>query len=190
MARSFVYVNFGQQDTLTIPNNSAMNTTSGCFAFWMQMPFGGYNGNSPFSMASQFASFIPFSGSTLYPLTIYFGSTGSPNAIIRGSAIVNDGNWHHIAVNWNLAPSSFSTLYVDGVLDSTSSAFGGTLIFSADLILSSPNGSGANNGLTYFGEVSWRNSQLTPDEILGLAKGVLPNTIRPGNLVFYLPLWT
>lgn len=45
---------------------------------------------------------------------------GYGNEYIRGTTAVNDGQWHHVAVTWNVDGSA-GNIYVDGVLDTNSS---------------------------------------------------------------------
>lgn len=125
----------------------------------------------------------PFMGSSLTAITVNFSP---PATFINGVTVVNDGSWHHVAVNWNTALGGAQALFVDGAPDGTTHA-SAAWTQVGNIVLQT---SGASvSGVISFAEVACWNAQLTSDEILALDKGALPNTVRPGAVTLYLPLW-
>lgn len=189
MARHFTKTS-GTQDQLYIPNSSSMNTATGCLAFWILT-------TQPNDIGQQGVSFIgrgvvvTFDPCLNFGLALsgtgsiwcIYGNPGTPSVLIQGTTVVNDGKWHHVAANWSLASGTVNSLYVDGVLDASFTA-----ISTWTMVAGGPGLSFFAIGGTY-GEIVWYNAQLSASEIKGFASGELPSNVRPGAIVFYLPLW-
>jgi len=62
--------------------------------------------------------------------------------ITEGSSFINDGDWHHVAFTLQRGPGSNIAIWVDGVLENTTSVVGlGTVSSTNDLLLgASPSG--------------------------------------------------
>jgi len=115
---------------------SNFNPLAGTIDFWMQMP-NGYNGvrQDLFSIfAGGFTGdFSLYLNPDFSRLTLVVDVAGANQWVQHSqgglaNAILGDGNWHHIAWEWDTSPgdpnSAFSTLYVDGVGESFNPLFG------------------------------------------------------------------
>lgn len=109
------------------------------------------------------------------------GSFTNYNAIF-GTAVVNDGQWHHIAL---VRQSVTATLYIDGFSNASGSTPGITNISnSSDLLFAnSPcvpgNGSQFYQGL--IDEVEYFNRALSPVEIAGIIAAGSAGKCKPGT---------
>lgn len=99
--------------------------------------------------------------------------------------------WFHLAVTYD---GSVSRIYLDGVLDGTSAAFGPGNSSDAytSLMGAVTSGGGYDNAPTSFptgqvAEVGFWDTVLTDDEIVSLAKGFRPSRVRPDKLQTYFP---
>jgi hypothetical protein len=95
----------------------------------------------------------------------FFDSAPSPSQYATGTSIVNDGQWHQIVDVYHAGGTD--QLYVDGVLESTVSAFA-IGANSADFLI---GGHGAGDVANYTGlidEVGVYNSALTSSEVSAL----------------------
>jgi hypothetical protein len=114
-----------------------------------------------------------------------FARCGDSGITLLGTTTINDGTWHHLALNWTTA-GSFQ-LFKDGSSEGT--ATGTAWTFTPSLLrLGSPSD---GVGLAYVGdiaEVAHYNRNLTTAEIAALAKGMSPLGVAPTALALYAPL--
>jgi len=111
-----------------------------------------------------------------------------------GSISVNDGAWHHVALNIDYTAGGSVKSYVDGVLDisGTNSALSGgssavlRLGTSIDTFWTSYVGEIAEFG--GWGTTGDSAGHLTADEVAGLAKGFRSYLFNADHLVMYAPL--
>jgi hypothetical protein len=101
---------------------------------------------------------------------------------------VNDGDWHHIAFNFQTALSSTSQLFIDGVLEQTAAA---SVAWNIGATVQNTLGDNVDsfwaNYTGEFAEVAyWKGVRLAADQIAMLAKGLRPSRVRWPNL--YAPL--
>jgi hypothetical protein len=110
---------------------------------------------------------------------------------IAGGTSMTTGKWWHLAALFDPSLTQIR-LYVNGVSD-------GTPVSCPDRSTNAGFGIGlgcdGQNGAQFFGlngriaECGLWYAALTVAEILALAKGTLPPTIRPATLAGYWPLW-
>lgn len=132
---------------------------------------------------------------TLNKMTVQcYGGTGTPAISMTSSQSVNDGAWHDIVLNWNMANGGNNALYIDGAAAVNANA-GAAWFGSVDSL---PYLGDSNDPFwpSFVGEIAelayWFDRQLVADEIAALAKGFSPLSIFPpgagGGLAFYAPL--
>jgi hypothetical protein len=123
--------------------------------------------------------------------TVYIGR--SSNA----AAISGDGLWHHLAMVWNGgATNAAITIYVAGSqVDTTNSGAGSfAAIYSGALPrmgIGFQNSIGGTSNANINGRMADAviyNTNLTVAEIVALAKGARPFTVRPRSIQWYWPL--
>jgi hypothetical protein len=175
-------------------------------AFWFRTSTAGSAGVFP-ALGGRFVNNGPNGAGILFYLTdsatspanalsFELGNTTTSLLLLRGSANINDGNWHHVAAVWSAVSSTApSFLYIDGVqaASGTPSATLGLLAGVTVLV-------GGNNAFTntvgqistFTGDVAdfmhWTNA-LSASEIAGLAKGIRPHwKTQPNSLDLLLPL--
>jgi hypothetical protein len=153
--------------------------TIGCIAFWFKTSQATNNACIATPNRITVAGFASTS-------TVLVGLTTTTN--------VNDGNWHHLAYNWNGNNGGSNQLYIDGVLQASGNS-------SAAWPGLQNTGAGIYTGdnvdtfwATYVGDLAelaiWCNRQLDADEIAALAKRISPITINmaPASQRYYMPL--
>ena len=120
-------------------------------------------------------------------------SSGPPAMSCNSTGSVNDGNWHHILLNFDGATSGAGQMYIDGVPDGTNSLTGTWAL--------NPSGSPLalfdnNDGYwpTFIGslaemvEIYGRN--FTAGEIAALAKGYSPRrVVKRDSATTALAIW-
>jgi hypothetical protein len=114
-------------------------------------------------------------------------NSGSPLAgsinLAGGTAF--DSTWHHVAITWD---NSTGRLYVDGA----EVANGGTMGTPQDLDRLSVGAilraSAAVHLSGSIAEVAFYDATLTAAQIASLARGFIPPSVQPQNLVTYIPL--
>lgn len=121
------------------------------------------------------------------PVRAYSASTAVGSAAAATSAGFTAGTWHHACGVW--AAGNSRAAYLDGAAKGTNA----TSVTPAGIDRLSI---GAHLRLTPFGYMSGRiaeaavwNVALSDAEVRALARGIHPLRVRPGNLVFYAPLW-
>jgi hypothetical protein len=126
------------------------------------------------------------------PKTLRARFNYSATTILGNTPLINN-KWHHAVAVYNGGTAS---LYLDGNLEITSSAFNSTPL-TADTGLEYPvmlgnngaNTSGAIQPNAFNGHIAhptiW-NSALTADEILSLSLGLTSTKVKPANIVSYL----
>jgi hypothetical protein len=112
---------------------------------------------------------------------------------IVSTTSVNDGNWHHIAFNYNRLSGGSNQLYIDGAQEASANSSGAWRVTTGGGGFF--NQAGKNLDAFWAAPVAdvaeighWFGSQLTADEIKALAKGFSPKLIKPANLILYAPL--
>jgi hypothetical protein len=110
---------------------------------------------------------------------------------LTSTTSVNDGNWHHVAFNFNTTSGAGNSLYIDGVSEATGNSAGAWFFANAG---NSPLVVGDNNDTfwaTYVGDIAelalWLGRQLVADELAALSKGFSPSLIAPNVLATYMP---
>lgn len=97
-----------------------------------------------------------------------------------GSHVINDGNWHHVAVTADR--DGVASLYVDGVLSGTPVALGGQSIESNSAGVRIGNDSYANTYLTgSITDIRAYSYVLSAAQVAALASGVKTNPSWPPN---------
>jgi hypothetical protein len=109
---------------------------------------------------------------------------------IHSTTSVNDGNWHHIAFNYNRNNGGSNQLYVDGVQEASANS-------SSDWNTLGPGfwlelGHHPSFWATLVGDLcevaEWQGFQLSADEIAAMAKDFAPPAVRKNGLSLYAPL--
>jgi hypothetical protein len=100
----------------------------------------------------------------------------------NGTVVLAANTWYHVCATKG---ASAWNLYFNGVADTLSGAT--TFVTTAPTSFSYVTTSGATQNVR-FADFSLWNVELTPAEVLALAKGARPNTIRPANLSLWWPL--
>lgn len=179
----------GGTDRVAYPNNG-WGVTSGCFAFRLKTTQTTANA-VPVSVwsASSRTGFGFIINNTLNKITAqgYDGSAVRIN--ITATTSINDGNWHHIAFNLNVANGGANALFIDGVSEATGNS---SAVWSVSSTV--PPYLGDNNDTfwpSYVGDLAelaeW-NRQLDAAEIAALANGFSPARIASNILKFHAPL--
>jgi hypothetical protein len=187
MARSFA----GGTDRLSYGAWSGV-LSSGCLAFWMKSTQATSN-----ACAWYFAPSTASNDGVLFLLNNTAGKVSAYSKISAGDSIiltsttsVNDGNWHHIAYNWQNGLGSSAALFVDGVQEATgtqSRAWGFSTSATAYF-------GDANDAFwaSYVGDIAesagYTGRKLDAAEIASLAKGFAPPHVAPAGLAWYWPL--
>lgn len=102
----------GTNSQITVPPFTAFNYTNGTVMFWMETTQIVSDG-SP-------VIFDRYTDTNQDGLRIYLGSLGLPyvqygsSGSLAGDSELNDGNWHHIAVSYDLTGNNGIYLYIDG----------------------------------------------------------------------------
>lgn len=180
-------------DYAGITNNARMTNTVGAVAYWLKT-----------TIATAFTGVIARAENTVSGggITMYLNHTGFPGQIIMlakdlgggaritagGAAVVNDGNWHHICWNFQVANGAANDLYIDGVADGTANSSAAWSFGANDFRAGRVTDTFFAAFVGTLAEVAWFNVRLTAAEIASMAKGISPRHIRPGSLVFHLPL--
>ncbi|WP_420315725.1 BspA family leucine-rich repeat surface protein [Ekhidna sp.] len=111
----------GDGDVVVIPDNPSFDLDFGDNDFTAEMWISTTSTGGPTLMGKHQCGF---------PNGWYVQLTGSNfqfyagNRYLSSVATINDGNWHHIAVSFN-ATTNVQSIYVDGSLDATQTAFNG-----------------------------------------------------------------
>jgi hypothetical protein len=117
-------------------------------------------------------------------------TAGGSTTISMGNgagSVLRDGAWHSIAASINRSTGLPAALYVDGVLDSSTTSFG-TFSFNsqavrfgdlADAFWTNFNGDQA--------DMTWWDAALSADECIAFTKGFSPKLIRPQSLIRHVP---
>lgn len=93
--------------------------------------------------------------------TVMFG-VGNPDTNIKGTAAVNDGEWHHVVCTREQATGTMA-LYIDGALQGTATANTAALRKSSDLLIGDGHGYDAYVG--DMDEVRLYNAVLSGEDI-------------------------
>lgn len=118
----------------------------------------------------------------------YSGSVQRVN--LASTTNVNDGNWWHIAYNWNLASGGANELFANGISEASANASGAWTIAGAPSRFEMGRFTDAFWG-GLIGEMAeialWTNRNLIADEVTALSKGISPKLINRAGLVCYAP---
>ncbi|TIV71450.1 MAG: LamG domain-containing protein [Mesorhizobium sp.] len=185
-------INFaGGTDRISYGNG--FNDSKGCFAFWMKTTQVTVNA-APLAVwsASSRNGFGFFINNTLNKITAQGYDATTARITLTSTISINDGNWHHIAFNWNTANGGANALFIDGVSDATGNSSAAWSVSSIQpLYLGDLNDAFWPSYVGDLAEVaSWHGSTRNLDaaEIAALGKGFSPKHIAPGALGFYAPL--
>lgn len=131
--------------------------------------------------------------STASKITVQcYPTTSSASVVLTSATSVNDGNWHHVAFNYDRLSgvSHPDALFIDGAQEASTTTSGlswNTASTNFIMCLADPIDT---FWPSYVGEVAqmghWQ-VQLGADEIAALAKGFSPKLIRPTSLLFHAP---
>ncbi len=116
--------------------------------------------------------------------------SGVVTAVDPGTATLSVGTWYNIILTVTVSAANIMSTYVNGISDGTNNG-GGPDNFQ---FLTEPLGIGfdnANPGRNFPGSIAdvalW-NVALTATEVTAIAQGARPFTVRPANLISYLPV--
>ncbi len=187
MARSFTGTN-----VISIPLAVNIGNT---IAFWLKTTSTATNsaivGKHSTSTRNGFLAII---NSTANKLTIIGYTSGSQILNQVSTTTINDGNWHHVCIQWGYAGSSPAQLWIDGNLEASGTVgatWGGTAL--PMLIGKANDGFWANPNFEMAEFAVWdvapsSSLNLNAGDIAALAKGSSPLAVRPDRLVCYLPM--
>ena len=106
----------GSNSQVTVPPFTAFNSTNGTIMFWMQTT----QLQSAVGTAVLFDRYTDTNSDGLRIISntgfieVQFGS--GPTKVDVSSTAINDGNWHHVAVSYDLSGVNGVNVYVDGTL--------------------------------------------------------------------------
>ena len=106
----------GSNSQVTVPPFTAFNSTNGTVMFWMQTT----QLQSAVGTAVLFDRYTDTNSDGLRIISntgfieVQFGS--GPTKVDVSSTAINDGNWHHLAVSYDLSGVNGVNVYVDGTL--------------------------------------------------------------------------
>jgi hypothetical protein len=152
----------GVDDFIDIPNNASLALDDFTLEAWV---------NTTSTVAYSRVIAKPSGGFANYSLMVHNGivgvgfDTGLLNNYIYGSTTVNDGNWHHI-VGVRSASTNMLYIYVDGMLDVSSSTTGTPLISTESLRIGLFGGAYAQRYQGRLDEIRIWNRALDQKEIV------------------------
>lgn len=162
--------------------------TQGCWSLWFKTTQATANVGI-FNSAEQTSSRNGFSlllNNTANKVSAFFKLVNT-SVLIASTTSVNDGNAHHVAVNWMNGLGNPCELYVDGVQEGTAN--------HSQAFVQGTTGCNPEFGdhkdsfwASYVGvvdEFSDWTRKLTADEIAALAKGISPKLVAPDALGGY-----
>lgn len=117
-----------------------------------------------------------------------YNTTGTPAFSQVGATTINDGNWHHLAFNFNVGNGAAQQVFLDGAsqLSGNTSATWAFTASSAFSIGGAPSFWATLEGNA--AEAALWNRNLTADEIVALSKGFSARCIALENLDRYEPM--
>lgn len=183
---------FGSSDIILGPVNSVFDTTPATLAFWMNTTQSTSNVEfaSRHSASSSLNGFGLIMNNTAGKLQLYGKNASTQVFGTNGSATVNDGKWHHVALVVDTSTTSNANIcYVDGVVDATMTASAGWSMSGQALRFGKSNDTFWSGYVGNIAEAAWWNVKLTAAEIAALAGGIIPARVRPGSLQLYAPMW-
>jgi len=107
---------------------------------------------------------------------------------VEGATTVNDGNWRHIAIEWNSANGQATTIYVDGASDGSANCSLDWASWTQPLRLGQLNDPFWPGFVGEIAEFGWWGVELGPANIAALAKGFRPPRVNQAALNVYMPL--
>jgi hypothetical protein len=110
----------GTNSQITVPPFAAFNSPTSTITFWMQTTQSLPSGNSPVILDR-------YNDIASLGLRITINSAGTLEIKTSGGSfasvgLVNDGNWHHVALVYDQSGVNNSSVYIDGAFDSTPGA--------------------------------------------------------------------
>lgn len=121
-----------------------------------------------------------------------FDASGVQRLNLVSTTTVNDGNWHHIAYNWNSNNGGANSFYIDGALEASGNSSAAWTVSPVRKLCMGDDFNGAWAPFVGdLGEVALWNVQLDSAEIAALAKGFSPLVVKQAetaNSHFYAPL--
>ena len=180
LRRGVMQFNAASNSQITVnPSADLYNSTSGTISFWMNSTGTtgtGSDGAVLFDMRSSRGLMILQTDSGNIRVRAYRQSDGAVVNEIVSNALVSDGQWHLITVNFSQSLGGTCSLYIDGVLDNqgtNSSAWNWTQ--TETLKLGRSTGANALPYKNYNGlmdDFRFYTAQLTPAQIGDMASGL------------------
>lgn len=163
----------------------------GCIAFKMKTTQGTVNAAvlSHWSTGSR-NGFGFIINNTANKITAQGYNSSAPQISLVSTSSLNDGNWRHVAFNYNRAAGGANALFIDGAQEATGNTSGVWTTASNNFWMALGDNPDAF-WPTFVGdnaEVAHWNTQLDAAEIAALAKGFSPELIRPASLIFHAPI--
>ncbi|MER8431383.1 LamG domain-containing protein [Mesorhizobium caraganae] len=184
-------INFAGGTDLIDYGNGGSSWVTGCFAFWMKTTQATANALPAALWAratSRHGSGFVLNNTAGKILAQGYDSS-TPRMLVSSTTTVNDGNWHHVALNFDTQNGGSNTLFIDGRQEATANSSAAWPInFTGELFL----GSAPTFWPSYVGDLAelglWFNRKLDAAEIAALAKAFSPSKIAPTSLGFHAPL--
>lgn len=105
----------GTNSQVTVPPFTAFNSTNGTIMFWMQTTQLQVNVGTV-ALFDRYAD-TNNDGIRIISDTGYIRVKCGSTSVNTSVAAVNDGNWHHVAVSYDLSGANGINVYIDGTLD-------------------------------------------------------------------------
>jgi hypothetical protein len=167
--------------------HGAGNSATGCVAFWMKTTQTTVSACllSNWSLASRLGYGL-YLNNPLNKITVQgYASTSPAKVNIDSTTSINDGNWHHIAFNWNVASGGANTLYVDGGSGVSANSTAAWSVAGTGFYLGDNIDTFWPSYVGDMAELAEWSRQLDASEVAALAKGFSPIIIAPASLVHY-----
>lgn len=134
--------------------------------------------------------FILNESSAANKITAQGYDAGAGRQNVASTTSVNDGNWHHVAFNWDAAAGQSCQIFVDGAQEATAANLAAWVVNSNDNLFLGKTNSGF--WASFVGSIAeygvWSGRKLTADEIAALGRGYSPSRIAPDILTLHCPL--
>lgn len=119
-------------------------------------------------------------------------STPSPTfAALSTTNTVTAGTWHHVAGSWNTTTGQPQQVWIDGVKSGPTNS--SRTPVAAELSRTLVGSTYISSALSQYmngkvAEAAIWNAILSDTDVVSLSKGIKPTSIKPQNIVMYLPL--
>ncbi|RWA76888.1 MAG: hypothetical protein EOQ28_04180 [Mesorhizobium sp.] len=164
--------------------------TAGCFSFRMKTTQTTVNAAvaSIWSNTSRFGFGFILNNTANKLLALGVGvDAGAIAFSFTSTTTVNDGNWHTIALNWNLVSGQPNSFYVDGNLEGSGNSAVNWFGVGGPIALGDNNDSFWASYVGDLAEVAAWFRQLSADEMNTLAQDFSPDLLSNG-MFFHAPL--